>query len=44
MNKDPKIFVARHEGTIGASLVKRLKIDDFNSIITKSFEQLSLTE
>ena len=43
MNKDAKIFIAGHEGMIGAALVRSLKTAGFNNLITKSFSQLDLT-
>ncbi len=43
MNKDAKIFIAGHEGMIGAALVRCLKTAGFNNLITKSFSQLELT-
>jgi len=43
MNKDAKIFIAGHEGMIGAVLVRSLKTVGFNNLITKSFSQLDLT-
>ena len=44
MNKDTKIFIAGHEGMIGAALIKCLKTAGFNDLITKSFSQLELTD
>lgn len=43
MSKDAKIFIAGHEGMIGAALVRCLKTTGFNNLITKSFSQLKLT-
>jgi len=43
MNKDTKIFIAGHEGMIGAALVRSLKAAGFNNIVTKSISQLDLT-
>lgn len=43
MNKDAKIFIAGHEGMIGAALVRCLKTTGFNNLITRSSFQLDLT-
>ena len=43
MNKDAKIFVAGHEGMIGAALIRCLKRAGFDNLITKSFSQLNLS-
>lgn len=43
INKDAKMFIAGHEGMVGAALVRCLKNVGFNNIITKSFSQLDLT-
>jgi GDP-L-fucose synthase len=42
MNKDAKIFVAGHEGMIGTALIRRLKAEGFNNLITKPSSQLNL--
>jgi GDP-L-fucose synthase len=43
MNKDTKIFIAGHEGMIGAALVRCLKTTGFNNLVTRSSSQLVLT-
>ncbi len=43
MNKDAKIFIAEHEGMIGAALIRYLKTAGFDNLITKSLSQLDLT-
>jgi GDP-L-fucose synthase len=43
MKKDSKIYVAGHNGMVGSSILRRLKIDGFDNLITKSKEELDLT-
>jgi GDP-L-fucose synthase len=42
MNKDSKIYVAGHRGLVGSAIVKRLKEEDYNNIITKKHKELDL--
>ncbi len=42
-NKDSKIYVAGHTGLLGSALVKVLKKDGYKNIITKSHNELELT-
>jgi GDP-L-fucose synthase len=43
MDKDAKIFVAGHTGLLGSVLVKKLKSEGYCDIITKSHNELDLT-
>ena len=43
MDKDAKIFVAGHTGLLGSVLVKKLKYEGYCNIITKSHNELDLT-
>ncbi len=43
MKKDSKIYVAGHNGMVGSSILRRLKNDGFANLITKSKEELDLT-
>ena len=42
MKKTEKIYVAGHQGLVGSSLIKNLKLHGFSNIITQSFKQLDL--
>lgn len=43
MHKMDKIYVAGHNGLVGSAIVRRLKKDGFNNIITRSHSELDLT-
>lgn len=43
MNKDSKIYVAGHTGLVGSAIVSSLANDGFNNIITKTHQELDLT-
>lgn len=43
MNKSSKIYVAGHTGLLGTALLKKLKENGFNNIITISYQDLDLT-
>lgn len=43
MFKDAKIYVAGHKGLLGTALVKRLKADGYQNIITRTHRELDLT-
>ena len=42
IQKENKIFVAGHKGMVGKAIVRRLKKEGFNNILTASREQLDL--
>ncbi len=42
MEKDKKIYVAGHRGMVGSAIVRKLKIEGFASIITRSSSELDL--
>jgi GDP-L-fucose synthase len=44
MHKDAKIFVAGHTGLLGSVLVKKLKSEGYCDIVTKSHNELDLTD
>jgi GDP-L-fucose synthase len=44
MNKDSKIFVAGHRGMVGSSLVKGLKKEGYQNILTRTHDELDLTK
>lgn len=44
MIEDSKIYVAGHTGLLGTALLKRLEAKGFNKIITRTREELDLTE
>lgn len=43
MKRDGKIFVAGHAGLVGSAIVRQLKKDGYNNIITKTHDELDLT-
>ena len=43
MDKDSKVYVAGHAGLLGSALVKKLKEKGFNNIVTRTHEELDLT-
>ncbi len=43
MNKTDKIYVAGHRGLVGSEIVKKLKENGFNNIITLTHKELDLT-
>lgn len=42
MEKSDKIYVAGHNGMVGSAIVRKLKQEGFNSIITRSSKELDL--
>jgi len=44
MDKVSKIYVAGHLGMVGSALVRKLKSEGFNHIITKTSKELNLTD
>ena len=43
MIKDTKIYVAGHRGMIGSAIVRKLKILGYNNLLTRSHDELDLT-
>ncbi|QQR97785.1 MAG: GDP-L-fucose synthase [Sphingobacteriales bacterium] len=43
MNKDSKIYVAGHRGMVGSAIVRKLKNEGYNNILTASSKDLDLT-
>lgn len=43
MQKEDKIYVAGHRGLVGSAIVRRLKKEGFNNIITRTHNELDLT-
>lgn len=43
MNKDSKIYVAGHRGLVGSAIVRNLKSNGFENIITRTHSELDLT-
>ncbi|MDA9339659.1 GDP-L-fucose synthase [Polaribacter sp.] len=43
MNKEDKIFVAGHRGLVGSAILKNLKEKGFSNFITKTHQELDLT-
>lgn len=43
MEKDSKIFVAGHHGMVGSAIVRELRREGYNNIITKTRSELDLT-
>lgn len=44
MEKDSKVYVAGHQGLVGSALVRRLKAEGFNNIVTRTRAELDLTD
>lgn len=44
MNKDSKIYVAGHRGMVGSAIVRELKKQGYNNIITRTHAELDLTD
>lgn len=44
MNKDSRIYVAGHLGLVGSAIVRRLKDDGYNNIITRTRTELNLVD
>lgn len=44
MDKDSKIFVAGHNGMVGSAIVRELKRQGYNNIITRSHKELNLVK
>ena len=43
MNKNDKIYVAGHKGMVGSAIVRKLKKEGFKNIITRTHQELDLT-
>lgn len=43
MQKTDKVYVAGHNGLVGSAIIRRLKEDGFDNIITRSHKELDLT-
>ncbi len=43
MEKDAKIYVAGHRGMVGSAIVRELKKQGYNNIITRTHKELDLT-
>lgn len=43
MRKDGKIFVAGHRGLVGSAIVRKLKAEGYDNIITRTHDELDLT-
>ena len=43
INKDAKIYIAGHTGLVGSAIIKNLNNKGFNNIITRTHQQLDLT-
>ena len=44
MNLNSKIYVAGHNGLVGSAIVRRLKNDGFNNIVTATHSELDLRD
>jgi GDP-L-fucose synthase len=44
MSKEERVFVAGHRGLVGSAIVRALRADNYESIITRTREQLELRE
>ena len=44
VDKDSRIYVAGHDGLVGSALVRRLKVQGYERIITRPLKELDLTD
>lgn len=44
MNRDARIYVAGHRGLVGSALIRKLQAEGFRTIITRSHDELDLTQ
>lgn len=42
MNKDSRIYVAGHRGMVGSAILRKLKAEGFNNIVTRNSSELDL--
>ena len=42
MNKNSSIYVAGHKGLVGSALLRKLKSEGYENLITKSYQNLDL--
>jgi GDP-L-fucose synthase len=44
MQKDSKIYIAGHKGMVGSAIKRRLSVEGYTNITTRSLEELDLTD
>ncbi len=44
MDKSSKIFVAGHRGLVGSAIVRRLKVDGYTNLVTRTRQELDLRD
>ena len=44
INKDSKIYIAGHNGMVGSSILRKLKVEGYNNLVFKSSKELDLRE
>jgi GDP-L-fucose synthase len=44
MNKNEKIYVAGHNGLVGSAIMRKLKLEGYDNIITKTHKELDLID
>lgn len=44
INKDSKIYIAGHNGMVGSSIFRKLKVEGYNNLVFKSSKELDLRE
>ena len=44
MEKDARIYVAGHRGLVGSALMRRLKVEGYTNLITRTHAELDLTD
>ncbi len=42
MNKSSKIYIAGHRGLVGSAIVRKLKAEGYNNLVTKTSNELDL--
>jgi GDP-L-fucose synthase len=44
MNKNDKIYVAGHNGLVGSAIMRKLKLEGYENIITRTHKELNLID
>ncbi len=44
MNAESKIYVAGHRGLVGSAILRRLKLEGYENLVTRTHEELDLTD
>ena len=44
MNKSSRIYIAGHQGMVGSAIVRRLRADGYDNLLTRDFEEFDLLD